>query len=41
MSDAYYQSITQAWDDALREAFLQLPDFQWPDVAHAHLKLSG
>ena len=41
VSDAYYQSITQAWDDALREAFLQLPDFQWPDVAHAHLKPSG
>jgi putative proteasome-type protease len=37
-NDAYYQHINQAWDTALREAFFKLPDFRWPEVAHAPLK---
>ncbi len=39
--DEYYRSITETWDSALREAFFKLPDFEWPEVAHEHLKLSG
>ena len=39
-TDAYYERITSAWDAALRDAFFQLPDFQWPEVAHAPLKVS-
>lgn len=38
-TDAYYQNVTEAWNNALKEAFLQLPDFKWPKVAHAPLEL--
>jgi putative proteasome-type protease len=39
-SDAYYRSIGEAWDDALRQAFFKLPDFEWPKVAHAALEIT-
>jgi hypothetical protein len=39
-SDAYYENITRAWNDASRDAFLELPDFQWPMVAHAPLEMA-
>jgi putative proteasome-type protease len=38
-SDPYYKDITESWDSALEEAFLRLPDFQWPKVAHAPLEV--
>jgi hypothetical protein len=38
-SNAYYQRITDAWNTALQEAFVQLPSFRWPDRAHEPLEL--
>lgn len=35
---AYYQSVNDAWGDALKEAFLKVPSFKWPAVAHAALE---
>jgi putative proteasome-type protease len=40
-NDLYYQQITDSWNAALRDAFFQLPDFQWPGVEHAHLEVSA
>jgi putative proteasome-type protease len=37
-SNAYYQRITDAWNTALQEAFVQLPSFRWPDRAHEPLE---
>ncbi len=37
-SNAYYQRITDAWNAALQEAFVQLPSFRWPDRAHEPLE---
>lgn len=39
-SDTYYKDISESWNSALTEAFLRLPDFQWPPVAHAPLEVS-
>lgn len=35
--DPYYLEIKRAWNDALLAAFLGLPDFEWPEVAHQPL----
>lgn len=37
--DRYYQEINEAWNVALREAFVRLPTFRWPRVEHEHLEL--
>jgi putative proteasome-type protease len=39
-SDVYYRHITETWDEALREAFIKLPSFQWPERAHAPLEFN-
>lgn len=39
-SDPYYQHITEAWNVSLRDAFMNLPSFQWPERAHAPLEFS-
>lgn len=40
-SDEYYQRITEAWNTALQDALVALPDFQWPSVAHAPCRCLG
>lgn len=32
--DPYYLEIRKSWNDALLGAFLELPDFRWPEAPH-------
>ena len=38
-ADEYYVQINEAWNRALKNAFLELPSFRWPNVEHEHLEI--